>query len=220
MQNSERRSYWPVVILLMLVVGLGHFNRVGMSVAGTERIIPEYKIAPDQMGLVYSAFLLFYTLAMLPGGWFIDRFSARTALAAYGFASAAFVALTGCVGLIWNDARGVWLGLIAVRSLMGIVNAPLHPASARMVYGHVPSGAKSLANGLVTFAACVGIAGTFYGLGPLIARWDWPRAFLATSLFTAAVAIVWLVGTRYTAGEPASGEGRKSAAPRLAEMWP
>ncbi|HZN34095.1 MAG TPA: MFS transporter [Pirellulaceae bacterium] len=220
MQNSAARSYWPVVILLMLVVGLGHFNRVGMSVAGTERIIPEYKIAPDQMGLVYSAFLLFYTLAMLPGGWFIDRFGARAALAAYGFASAAFVALTGCVGLLWDDARGVWLGLIAVRSLMGVVNAPLHPASARMVYGHVPAGAKSLANGLVTFAACVGIAGTFYILGPLIDRWDWPRAFLITSVFTAAVACVWLVGTRYATAAPAGGGKLEMAAPRLSELWP
>jgi len=143
-------SYWPVVLLLMLVVGLGHFNRVGMSVAGTERIIPGYKLPPAQMGLVYSAFLLCYTLAMLPGGWLIDRWGARTALLLYGFGSAIFVALTGCVGLVRQDAQGVWLGLLVVRSLMGITNAPLHPSAARMVFEHVPTGSKSLANGLVT----------------------------------------------------------------------
>ena len=67
------------VLLLMCVVACGHFNRVGISVAGTERIIPAYGISAKQMGMVYSAFLVFYTLAMFPGGWFIDRFGARRA---------------------------------------------------------------------------------------------------------------------------------------------
>ena len=73
-----------------------HFNRLGMSVAGTARIMEEYGLKETQMGLVYSAFLLFYTLAMLPGGWFIDRFGARAALMVLTFGSAIFVALTGC----------------------------------------------------------------------------------------------------------------------------
>ena len=179
--------HWRVVLLLMLVVGWAHFNRVGMSVAGTERIIPRYELSPARMGLVYSAFLLAYTLAMLPGGWFIDRFGARNALVLYGYASAAFVALTGCVGLLFHDWQGVWLGLLVVRSLMGMTNAPLHPASARMVYEHVPPAQKSLANGLVTFAACVGISATFYVLGTLIDHFDWPWAFLLCSLLTLLV---------------------------------
>ena len=65
------KSYPRLVSLLMLVVAVGHFNRVGMSVAGA-RIIKENGIDETSMGMVYSAFLLFYTLAMLPGGWFID----------------------------------------------------------------------------------------------------------------------------------------------------
>src|SRR6267142_79846 len=88
--------HWRIVALLMLVVAVGHFNRIGMSVAGTARIMSQYGLQETQMGLVYSAFLLCYTLAMLPGGWFIDRFGARTALMVFTFGSAVFVALTGC----------------------------------------------------------------------------------------------------------------------------
>ena len=58
-------GHWQIVALLMLVAAVGHFNRVGMSVAGAERIIPQYNLEPAQMGLVSSAFLLCYTLAML-----------------------------------------------------------------------------------------------------------------------------------------------------------
>jgi MFS transporter, ACS family, D-galactonate transporter len=208
--------HWHLVRLLMLVAALGHFNRVGMSVAGAERIIPQYHLEPAQMGLVYSAFLFCYTVAMLPGGWFIDRFGARAALAVFGFGSAIFVALTGCVGLFGHDGRSVWLGLLCVRSLMGITNAPLHPAAARMVFGQVPHRTKSLANGLVTAAACVGMAATYYVLGTLMDRWDWPSTFLMVSGVTFVVAIVWLLGTRSSVTSAAGCEVR--TAPRLADM--
>jgi MFS family permease len=211
-------SHWKLVTLLMLVAALGHFNRVGMSVAGAERIVPQYDIEPAQMGLVYSAFLLCYTLAMLPAGWFIDRYGARSTLVVFGFASSIFAALTGCVGLVFHGAQGVWLGLIGVRALMGITNAPLHPAAARMIFTHVPHESKSLANGLVTFAAACGMAATYYALGTLIDRWDWPTAFLICSGVTMVAAVLWLVGTRSFA-VPASTRGASfQAAPRVAEI--
>jgi len=194
---ATRRPYAArIVLLLMLVVGLGHFNRVGMAVAGAERIIPQYNIPTAQMGLVYTAFLITYTLAMVPGGWFIDRFGPRAALMVFCFGSAIFVALTGVVGLSAFSAHAVWLGLLVVRSLMGFVNAPLHPPAAYMVFQHVSPQKRSLANGLVTFAACVGMAATFYGFGALIDRFDWPVAFLATSGLTLVIGLIWSAGTR------------------------
>jgi MFS family permease len=90
------------------------------------------------------------------------------------------------------------VGLLIVRSLMGIVNAPLHPAAARMVYAQVPPRAKSFANGLVTFSACLGISATYYGFGLLAGRFGWPTAFLMTGWFTLLVGVVWVWGTRST----------------------
>lgn len=211
---ARLRSYWRIVALLMLVAAVGHFNRVGMSVAGNRRILEQYHFQPDQMGLVYSAFLCCYTLAMLPGGWFIDRFGARTALFVFLLASSVFVTLTASVGRIVQQPLAVWMGLLVVRSLMGVSNAPLHPAMARMVGEQVPAAARSRANGLVTFAACVGIAATYYVLGALIDRLDWPRAFLICSGLTAIVAGLWQWGTSAVAGSVT-----QTTAPRLADMW-
>ena len=87
--NLQPTGHWRVVPLLMMLVALGHFNRIGMSVAGTERIIPQYGILPHEMGLVYSAFLVIYTLAMVPGGWFGDRFGPRARLVCSGLTLAA-----------------------------------------------------------------------------------------------------------------------------------
>jgi MFS transporter, ACS family, D-galactonate transporter len=184
------------VPLLMLVVATAQFNRISMPVAGAERIVAEYGISPVWMGWIYSSFLLFYTLAMLPGGWFIDRFGARTALLLLGFSSAIFVALTGVVGLLASGALSVCLGLIVVRSLLGLTNAPLHPGSARMVHDRTPPESRAFANGLVTFSACLGIAACYYVFGALIDHFDWPIAFLISGSATLIVALVWTIRTR------------------------
>jgi MFS transporter, ACS family, D-galactonate transporter len=199
-EATERpaRPWWPIVGLLMLVVASAQFNRVAISVAGAEHIIGESGISATRMGWVYSAFLLFYTLAMLPAGWLIDRVGARATLIILCSGSAIFVAGTSAVGLFSPTATVLLVGLLVVRSLMGIVNAPLHPAAARMVYAQVPLRAKSFANGLVTFAACLGISATYYGFGLLAARFGWPSAFLMTGWFTLLVGLVWVWGTRST----------------------
>jgi predicted MFS family arabinose efflux permease len=130
-----------------------------------------------------------------------------------------FAALTGCVGLVFHEAQGIWLGLVAVRALMGITNAPLHPAAARMIFEQVPGDSKSLANGLVAFAASVGMAATYYVLGTLIDHWDWPRAFLICSGVTAVATVVWLRSTRRSS-MPVSTSGAPSpTAPRFGEVW-
>jgi MFS transporter, ACS family, D-galactonate transporter len=187
---------WRVVGLLMLVVALGHFNRIAISVAGAERIIRENGIDATRMGQIYSAFLFFYALAMVPAGWLIDRVGARATLIVFCLGSAFFVAATAAVGLLSPTVFTLWIGLLAVRSLMGFVNAPLHPSAAAMVFAHVPTRMKSLANGWVTFAACAGISATYYGFGALIDRFSWPTAFLVTAWITLGIAVIWTWGTR------------------------
>jgi len=106
-----------------------------------------------------------------------------------------------------------------VRALMGITNAPLHPAAARMVFAHVPHNSRSLANGLVTFAACFGMAATYYVLGTLIDHWDWPRAFLICSGVTLVIAVVWLLGTSRSTMPESTSRTPLPTAPRVAEIW-
>jgi ACS family D-galactonate transporter-like MFS transporter len=183
---------WRLVALLMLVVAFGHFNRISMSVAGADRIISEdHGIKATQMGMVYSAFLLCYTLAMLPGGWAIDRFGPRAALSVLCAGSAVFVALTGLTGFV-GQTPALLLGcLLVVRAVMGIVNTPLHPGSAAMIGQLVPVSQVSLANGLVTFAACVGTAATYVVFGALMDLLGWPGAFYVSSGLTFLVFLAW-----------------------------
>jgi MFS family permease len=183
---------WRIVPLLMLFVGLAHFNRVSISTAGTEAIIPAGVLSEQRMGLVYSAFLWMYTLAMIPGGWFIDRFGPRVAWMVVGFGSAVGATLTGYAGLAFTAPVALWISLLSARSAMGLANAPLHPSAARLVANWVPPHGVALANGLVNGTACVGIAFTYIGFGWLMDGLGWPHAFLLMGGLTVLMSLLWV----------------------------
>ncbi|MFO0889715.1 MAG: MFS transporter [Isosphaeraceae bacterium] len=208
----------PIVPLLMAIVLISHFNRISISTAGASRIMDQYGIEPTRMGVVYSAFLFTYTLMMIPGGLYIDRLGTRVALATVGLGSAAFVALTGAVGLSLDDPVAVFYALILVRGLMGIFSAPLHPAAARAVGRWVAPQARSKINGLVNGSALLGIAATPPVFGRMIDRWDWPVSFLIMGGLTAVVALAWTLLARD--GPEAAEESRPAPpAPEPAGSW-
>lgn len=182
---------WRIVPLLMLVIALAHFNRLSISVAGAEQIIRPGFISETEMGMVYSAFLFLYTIFMIPGGWFADRFGPRAAWMVLLFGSTVGVALSGLVGLAFTQAMPLLIGLVIVRSLLGVTNSPLHPTGARLIANWVPHESVALANGLANCAACIGLASTYVVFGMLIDRFGWPMAFLVSSGVTFLVALVW-----------------------------
>ena len=65
-----------------------------------------------------------------------------------------------------------------------------------------------LANGLVTFSACLGIAVCYNAMGTLIDWFDWPIAFVISSGFTLVLACVWSFCTQ-TSRRPLGGPVRQ-----------
>src|SRR5207245_338984 len=75
-----------------------------------------------------------YMVCMTPGGWLIDRYGPWAALVVMGFGSALLGALTGAAGLPALVAAGLVLpALLVIRSVMGMLTAPVSPASRRVV---------------------------------------------------------------------------------------
>jgi sugar phosphate permease len=182
---------WYILALLMALCFISHFNRASMASAGDERIMKQFAISTTSMGKVYSAFLIVYTVFMVPGGLFIDRFGPRLALALMGLGTAFFCAFTGAIGWGFIAASQVWFSLMVIRSLMGLFTTPLHPASARAASNWFPEPQRALANGLITGAALLAYALVHPLFGALIDRVDWPVAFLITGSITALLACVW-----------------------------
>jgi MFS family permease len=190
MNDRPSNVRWRIVGLLLLYAALVHFNRISIAVAGTERLMEQFKISEKLMGWLSSAYLLTYTLMMTPGGWFIDRFGARAALLVVGFGSALCVGLCGGAGFVASAALMI-PALIAIRLVMGVTNAPFHPGAAHAVSKWIPGPQRAWANGLVNAAALAGISSTYYLFGFMMDRLDWPAAFVTAAAVTGLVAAAW-----------------------------
>jgi MFS transporter, ACS family, D-galactonate transporter len=182
---------WRILLLLMALCFISHFNRISMTIAGDERIMPKYGFRPEQMGRVYAVFLVVYTTFMALGGVFIDRVGVRVALATMAIGSGAFAVLTGVAGLAILAPVALFSALVLIRGTMGLVTTPLHPASAQAVSNWFPESARSLANGLVTAAALFGVAFTYPLFGKLMDTVGWANAFAIAGTATVILGLVW-----------------------------
>jgi MFS transporter, ACS family, D-galactonate transporter len=177
--------------LMIVFVALAHFNRISITVAGAEQIIPSGLISKQRMGLVYTALLVVYTVCMVPGGWFLDRFGPRIAWMVVVFGSTGFVSATGLIGCYITDSTYLFVALLIVRGCFGVICAPLHPTAARLVANWTHSSATDFVNGFITAAALVGIALTYLVFGELIDLFGWPAAFMISGGITFVLAMAW-----------------------------
>ncbi len=185
---------WLLLALLMSQAAMVHFNRVSISVAGTELFIPEYGLTKTQMGAVYTAYLVAYTLLMLPGGWLIDAWGPRRALLWMGIGSCVLVPLTGLAG--WIFGWSLLASLLVIRSLLGSVTPPMHPGAARAVSLWFPVGQRGWANGMVTATAVLGVVVSPVLFGWLMDAVGWRWAFGVAGIATALVTLAWALLAR------------------------
>jgi len=190
---SMRRtaSPWRSVLLLTGFAALGHLNRVGISVAGSEVFIPQLGISETRMGAVYTTFLVAYSIGMLPAGWLIDRIGATRVMTLFGLAMGLFVAATGTLGWFTSSSAGLWISLLLIRGLAGICSTPLHPGAAQIVHDALPTRQRTTANGIVTSGALFGIACSYPVYGWLIDQFDWPLAFVIGGAALIAYGLLW-----------------------------
>ncbi len=173
---------WRIVLLLMALCFISHFNRISMAVAGDERIMDQFGIGPNEMGRVYTGFLLVYTLFMA---------AVRLSLFIVAVGSGALAAITGLLGFAFSLASHFLVAVFIVRGVMGLVTTPLHPACAQTISHWVPPAQRAWANGLVTGAALLGVAFTYPLFGKLMDLVDWPAAFMISGTATILLGLIW-----------------------------
>ena len=186
MTSAGRR----LVLLLMTVASAGYVSRVAITVAAPG-IASEFHLTSAEMGSVFSAFLLGYTLFQVPSGWLADRIAARPIFVAV---CAGWVALTVLTALVGWRAIGVQTALIQfwiIRGLFGVVTAPTYPTSGRTVAATVPVVLRARANSLVLSSVGIGSAVTPILLAPVANRYGWRAAMAAAALVCCAAGLVW-----------------------------
>jgi len=215
-EPTTGRARWGLVLLLAATATAAYLCRVNISVAGAQ-VMQEYGLTQVQMGRVFSAFLLGYTLFMLPGGLLADVWGARRTLAllAWGWVIVTVVQAGVASGRSGGSAVAVLALLMALRFVMGVLASPTYPAAVQGVARWIPASAHGLANGLVIGSVGLGSAIAPPFITAVMVPWGWRMAMIASALPAFLIAIVWLF-VREPRPSPAPVEAETIRPPRTA----
>ncbi|MDX1642999.1 MAG: MFS transporter [Thermoanaerobaculia bacterium] len=197
---------WRVLAVLVTLSFVAYVLRTNMSVAG-EGMMRDLGLSPLELGMVLAAFAWGYALFQFPGGLFGDRLGPRRALTLIALAWGLLNLLTALVpGTSLTSTTTVLVGLISVRFLMGLFQAPVFPTIAGAIGNWFPVAGWGLPNGLSSSGLTLGAAAT----GPLIA-WlvtglGWRLSFALTAPLGLAGGLLWWWYGRDRPGEHPSVE--------------
>jgi ACS family glucarate transporter-like MFS transporter len=194
--NAPTRIRWKIAFLLCAVAMVNFFQRVNISVAG-DSIMKAFHLSQTQIGSVFSAFVLGYTLFQVPGGMLADRFGPRQVLGWATLSWGLFTFLTGASGKIALLAGVSILNvLIVLRFLFGLCQGPMFPTSARAVANWFPLTERARANGV----AIAGISVGSFLMPPMVSwmvlRLSWESSFFVSAAFSILIASAWFLYAR------------------------
>lgn len=181
-----------LVLLLAAAASAGYICRVAITVVAPG-IMRDYGLTQAQMGTVFSAFLIGYTLFQVPSGSLADRVSARRIFLILCSGFALLTVLTALVGWRGFAVAMVIPQLWVIRALFGIIAAPTYPTSARTIAVTIPARMQARANSVVLASVGIGSAITPLLLAPISERYGWRIALLVAAVVSAVTALLWWV---------------------------
>jgi ACS family D-galactonate transporter-like MFS transporter len=176
------RSRFAIMLLLFASVTINYLDRSNLSITA-----PAMRTAlgldTAQMGYVLSAFGWTYALCQIPGGWLVDRIAPRVLFAVLIVAWSLATILLGFTTSV--------AGLMAVRMLVGALEAPSYPINNRVVTTWFPERERATAIGFYTSGQFVGLAFLTPVLVWIQTRFGWHMVFVATGIVGVGWGIVW-----------------------------
>jgi ACS family glucarate transporter-like MFS transporter len=179
-----------LVLLLMAVASAGYIGRVAVTVAAPG-MMKDFGLSQAQMGTVFSAFLVGYTLFQVPSGALADRISARRIFLVLCLGWALLNTLTAFIAWGGYGLAMVIPQLWLIRAMFGVIAAPTYPTSGRTIAVTTPPGLQAQANSLVLSSVGVGSAVAPLLLAPIASRLGWRVAMLVAASFSVAAGLLW-----------------------------
>ena len=179
---------------LFIISSVAFLDRTNISIAGLQ-ISKEYGMGNQQLGWVFSAFLIGYAIFQVPAGWLAARYGPRRVLTLslvwWGVATALTTMLPPGI------THAVVL-LVAIRFALGAGEAVMYPSANQYVARWIPVEERGLINGLI-FAG----VGAGSGLTPPLLTWlilqhGWRSAFWFSAIVGVIAGAVWWLISRDT----------------------
>ena len=190
------RIRWLILALLFSISVVTYIDRVNISVTARQ-MMPAYGITDQQMGWIFSAFVIGYALFQIPGGWLADRWGARVvltiALVWWSICTAwtAMVAASSLASLV-----GIVGALMLVRFCLGMGEAVALPAFNRAVTNWFPAEARGFGIGIAIGGIGLGSALTPPIAAWVMVNWGWQTVFYLASLLGIGMGLLWWLLSR------------------------
>jgi ACS family glucarate transporter-like MFS transporter len=190
-EERPGRVRWLIVGLLVGFSMVSYIDRMNISVAA-KFMMPELGLSQIQIGQVFSAFLIGYSLLQVPMGMLGDRFGPSRVLVAIAGSWAILTLLTGLVpGRVAIPLLGVFGTLVVIRFLLGVSISGVYPLAARTMAVWQPLTRRAFAYSLVIAGVSIGSAVTPPAVAWLMVHVGWRQSFYWAALLSVAIALLW-----------------------------
>jgi MFS transporter, ACS family, glucarate transporter len=183
---------WLLVFWLFVLSAVAFLDRVNISIAGSS-IAADYGLTNQQLGWVFSSFLLGYALFQTAGGWLSDKLGPRRVLTVGVVWWGIFTALTAIVP---SQMRAALLLFVAIRFLLGAGEAVIYPASNQFVSWWIPTQERGIANGVIFAGVGVGAGITPPAISYVMFHYGWRSSFWMSAIIGLAAGLIWFLMAR------------------------
>ncbi|MGB3801296.1 MAG: MFS transporter [Lewinella sp.] len=172
------KKRYHILALIFVTVVINYMDRSNISVAAAA-ISEDLNLTKVQLGFIFSAFGLTYSLLQIPGGILADHVRPRL--------------LYPIILVLWSLAtllQGVvssLAALIGLRASIGVFEAPSYPMNNRIVTSWFPEQERASAIAVYTSGQFIGLAFLTPLLVTVQAYFGWRGLFI----FSGIVGIIW-----------------------------
>src|ERR1700730_16748874 len=191
-QRPISHTRWLLVFWLFVLSAVAFLDRVNISIAGSS-IAADYGLTNQQLGWVFSSFLLGYALFQTAGGWLSDKLGPRRVLTVGVAWWGIFTALTAIVP---SQLRGALLFFVAIRFLLGAGEAVIYPASNQFVSWWIPTQERGIANGIIFAGVGIGAGITPPAISYVMFHYGWRSSFWMSAIIGLAAGLIWFLMAR------------------------
>ena len=190
---------WRVFSLLFAFAFTGYVQRTSISIAA-ERMMPELGLTQQQIGWLFTAFLVTYSAFQIPGALAGERLGPRRMLTAIGLATAVASGLTAAAPSLAAGAA-LFGALLLARALLGVAQAALFPVASGTIQRWFPVRAWATAQGLIVTGLWLGAAATPPLVAWLMQARGWRFALVAAAVPGPLLVAAWQAYARDTPAE-------------------
>lgn len=193
---AATRVRWLILGLLFAISVVTYVDRVNISVTA-RHMMPALGLTEQEMGWVFSGFVVGYALFQIPGGWLGDRWGARTVLTLALLWWSCLTALTALVpASSFTQMVGIVASLALTRFLLGVGESVALPTFNRAVTDWLPRQERGLGIGIAIGGIGLGSAVTPPATAWIMVNYGWQTAFYLSAALGIVLAGIWWVLAR------------------------